>query len=186
MVMTLRHDGAAGTGFLARTDLGALIEALHDDGRTVIGPTVQDGAIVYDEIARPPTCRSAGATSRRPAATGSHRRDGERAFGYAVGPTSWKRYTFPSRVPIGRARRGRRPVDVRARRAGARRPLAFLGVRALRAGRAARSRTASCSAGPSPTPTTRPAARAALVVAVECATAGVRPASARRWAPGPR
>ena len=43
MVTTLRHDGAAGTGFLARTDLGALIEALHDEGRAVIGPTVEDG-----------------------------------------------------------------------------------------------------------------------------------------------
>ncbi|MFL5769512.1 MAG: hypothetical protein ACJ765_05485, partial [Chloroflexota bacterium] len=47
---TLRPDGASGTGFLARTDLGALIEALHDEGRAVIAPTVQDGAIVYDEI----------------------------------------------------------------------------------------------------------------------------------------
>ena len=30
----------AGQAFLARADLGSLIDALHDDGRTVIGPTV--------------------------------------------------------------------------------------------------------------------------------------------------
>ena len=35
--------------FLARSDLDALIQALRKAGRTVIGPTVRDGAIVNDE-----------------------------------------------------------------------------------------------------------------------------------------
>ena len=41
---------ATGPWFLARANLGILIDLLREDDRTVIGPTVQDGAIVYDEI----------------------------------------------------------------------------------------------------------------------------------------
>ncbi len=40
-----------GPGFLARADLQVLIDLLQADGRRVIGPTVSDGAIIYDEIA---------------------------------------------------------------------------------------------------------------------------------------
>ena len=36
-------------GFLARPELDRLVEALRGDGRRVIGPTVADGAVVYDE-----------------------------------------------------------------------------------------------------------------------------------------
>ena len=43
--------GVEGPAFLRRDDLDRLISLLHDDGRTVIAPTVADGAIVYDEIA---------------------------------------------------------------------------------------------------------------------------------------
>ena len=106
MVTTLRHDGAAGTGFLARTDLGALIEALHDEGRTVIGPTVQDGAIVYDEISsaadlpigwRDEQAPGRYRIARRATASGRSATRSVRRAGSS--------YTFPSRVPIGRARR---------------------------------------------------------------------------------
>ena len=41
---------AEAPAFLRRDDLDRLIALLRDDGRTVIGPTVADGAIVYDEI----------------------------------------------------------------------------------------------------------------------------------------
>jgi len=36
--------------FLARSDLETLIQALRKSGRRVIGPTVRESAIVYDEI----------------------------------------------------------------------------------------------------------------------------------------
>ena len=170
MVTTLRQDGAAGTGFLARTDLGALIEALHDEDRAVIAPTVQDGAIVYDEISSaadlPIGWRDEQAPGRYRITAG----DGERAFGYAVGPTSWKSYTFPSRVPIGRARRdGDRttfePVEPAAR------PLAFVGVRGCELA-ALRVQDRVLMEGPVADPDYTARRRAALVVAVECTVAG--------------
>ncbi|HEX5827880.1 MAG TPA: hypothetical protein VFY23_10190, partial [Candidatus Limnocylindrales bacterium] len=40
----------SGPWFLARANLGVLIDLLREDGRTVIGPTVVDEAIVYAEI----------------------------------------------------------------------------------------------------------------------------------------
>jgi len=87
------------TGFLARADLGTLVDALHDDGRAVIAPTVQDGAIVYDEIATAADLPIGWRDEQAPGRYRIEQGGDERAFGYTVGPTSWKRYTFPSRVP---------------------------------------------------------------------------------------
>ena len=39
--------------FLDRTDLGRLFDVLHADGHRIIGPTVHQGAIVYDEVTTP-------------------------------------------------------------------------------------------------------------------------------------
>ena len=55
--------------FLRRDDIDRLITLLREDGRTVIGPTVSDGAIVYDEIRSARDLRRAGATSRGRART---------------------------------------------------------------------------------------------------------------------
>ncbi|MBN8897729.1 MAG: hypothetical protein J0H35_06020, partial [Rhodospirillales bacterium] len=37
---------------LTRDGLDALLAALHADGFRVLGPTVQDGAIIYDDVVR--------------------------------------------------------------------------------------------------------------------------------------
>ena len=88
------------TAFLPRTDLDRLFEALRADGRTVIGPTIRDGAVTYDEI----TCPSALPVGwRADSAPGTYRledRGGDRAFDYGVGVTAWKRFTYPPRVPL--------------------------------------------------------------------------------------
>jgi len=42
--------GTSGRWFLARPNLQLLVDQLRADGRTVIAPTLADGAIVYDEI----------------------------------------------------------------------------------------------------------------------------------------
>ncbi len=96
---------AARQWFLARGDLNSLIDALKESGRRVIGPTIRDGAIVYDEIA------SAGdlpAGWRDEQSAGHYRLDrrtDERLFGYTVGPTSWKRFVFPPNLTISTAHR---------------------------------------------------------------------------------
>jgi formate hydrogenlyase subunit 6/NADH:ubiquinone oxidoreductase subunit I len=72
-----------------------LITVLRDRGYTVVGPMERDGAIVYDELATAGdlpigwTDEQDGGTYRL------RKRDDDAAFGYAVGPHSWKRFLFP-------------------------------------------------------------------------------------------
>ncbi|HSL77610.1 MAG TPA: 4Fe-4S dicluster domain-containing protein [Candidatus Limnocylindrales bacterium] len=86
--------------FLPRERLPSLLEALRRDGRTIIGPMVREGAVVYDEIRDtsdlPIGWRSDTAPGRyRLEETGS-----ARAFDYGLGVSTWKRFAHPPRVPL--------------------------------------------------------------------------------------
>ena len=75
--------------------LGSLIEALLRRGFIVVGPKVQDGAVVYDEL-RSLDDLPAGWTDEQEGGTYRLRRRQDRAvFGYAVGPHSWKKFLHP-------------------------------------------------------------------------------------------
>ena len=110
--------------------LDTLIGALRQRGYTVVGPTVRDGAIVYEELEGGDELPVAW-TDRQEAGTYRlERRDDEARFGFAVGPHSWKRFLFPPRVRLWQARRdGDRDLAVAEEPADDRR-LAFVGVRA--------------------------------------------------------
>jgi len=86
-----------------RADFDALPVVLRRSGYTVVGPTVRDGAIVYDEITAAGEL-PIGWTDEQ---DGGHyrlrRRDDEALFGYAVGPHSLKRYQLPPQVTVWRA-----------------------------------------------------------------------------------
>ena len=155
--------------FLPRAELDHLFSVLHADGRRVVGPTVVDGAIVYDELTSPgelPTGRTAdsAAGSYRLRATGR-----ERAFDYNVGVTSWKRFTHPSIVPLTRGRREGGQVVVEPAEQESPR-LAFVGVRACEL-TALAIQDRAMRAGPLGDADHAARGDAALVVAVECATA---------------
>jgi NAD(P)H-flavin reductase len=119
----------AGRWYLERSGLDALVAALRADGRTVIGPTVADGAIVYDEIrASAEMPHGVGDVQ----AAGHYRlteRDDDRVFGYVVGPTSWKRWVFPPLVELNTGKRAGHRVEFAPTRPDPTR-LAFIGVRA--------------------------------------------------------
>ena len=116
---------------IERSDFDELFGALARRGYTVVGPTVRDGAIVYDEIRRSADL-PVGWTDEQ---DGGHyrlrRRDDEALFGYAVGPHSWKQYQLPAEVKLWRARvDDRRRARRRQRAAARRRPrYAFFGAR---------------------------------------------------------
>ncbi len=121
--------GAAEARFLPRSQLQVLIDLLAEDGRRVIGPTVADGAVVYDEV-RSPDDLPVGLRDEQ--APGSYRlveTGTPRVFDVTVGMTSWKRYTFPPTVPLTRASREDGHLSLES---SAETPelLAFLGVRA--------------------------------------------------------
>ena len=110
-------------------DFQWIIGKLLRHGYRVIGPTVRDGAIVYDSIAHLDNL-PVGWTDRQDA--GQYRlepRADAALFGYAVGPHSWKRFLHP---PVERLWQARREADGFAiiEDAAAAEPLAFIGVRA--------------------------------------------------------
>jgi sulfhydrogenase subunit beta (sulfur reductase) len=119
---------AARQWFLARNDLGALIDALRESGRTVIGPTIRDGAIVYDEVTGAADLPAGWHDEQSPGRYRLDHQGDDCLFGYTVGPTSWKRFTFPPELTISTAHKtGQLAFEVPKTEAPA---LAFLGVRA--------------------------------------------------------
>lgn len=91
--------------WLQAGDLQSLLDALMTRGYDVIGPTIDQGAIVYKSI----TCADElprGWTDRQEAgAYRLTRRDDERFFGFVVGPHSWKQFLFPPSATVLRSTR---------------------------------------------------------------------------------
>ncbi len=87
-----------------RGDFDTLLNALSARGYTIVGPTVRDQTIVYDELATSAEL-PIGWTDEQ---DGGHyrlkRRDDEALFGYAVGPHSFKKYQLPAEVKLWRAK----------------------------------------------------------------------------------
>lgn len=83
--------------------LGTLFQALRDRGYTTVGPTVRDGAIVYEHIDSDDDLPS-GWTEVQDAGTYrlERRKDAAR-FGYTVGPHAWKRFLHPPVLRLWRA-----------------------------------------------------------------------------------
>ena len=89
-----------------RDSLDELFEALRRRGYTTIGPTLSQGAIVYDEISSTRDL-PAGWTDEQDGGTYRlRRRDDDALFGYAVGPRSWKHFLHPPVIGLWQARRG--------------------------------------------------------------------------------
>ena len=115
---------------LERQGLDDLFEALRRRGFTLIGPTVRQRAVVYDEI-RSSEDLPSGVTDEQDGGTYRITEGaGPALFAHNVGPNSWKSHLFPSRVRLWRARRnGDGGLEVEEEPPEAR-ALAFIGVRA--------------------------------------------------------
>jgi ferredoxin len=115
---------------LEAPQLQTLIEALVRKGYEVIGPTVRDGAIVFDHIESAAQL-PAGWTDEQEA--GRYRlkpRQDQALFGYAVGPQSWKNYLHPADVRLWSAERQGGTFRILNNETRPKRRYAFLGVRA--------------------------------------------------------
>ncbi len=159
-----------GSWFLARANLQVLIDLLREDGRTVIGPTVLDGAVTLDEIRSTDDLPVGRRDTQAPGRYRLSRDGSDRVFDFTVGPSSPKRWTFPSRVPLTVARREEGAVRFDTARSDPPR-VAFIGVRACEL--AALGIQDRVFLGGDFTDEDYRARRAAtFVVAVECAVAG--------------
>jgi ferredoxin len=109
--------------------LELLVRALADRGFRVLGPTVREGAIVYDELESAAELPIGWTDEQAPGKYRLSRRKDEARFGYAVGPHSWKQFLLPPKIRLWRARRDNGSVEM-IEETNEDGPLAFIGVRA--------------------------------------------------------
>lgn len=83
-----------------KPDLGLIIDRLWQAGYTVIGPTIAQGAIIFDEVHRLDQLPIGWTDEQEGGVYRLRRRDDQAYFGFAVGPQSWKKYLFPPRLPL--------------------------------------------------------------------------------------
>jgi len=104
--MTTARLQASETSVLEAAHLDHLFQALTKRGYAVVGPTVREGAIVYDRLASAAEL-PAGWTDEQNGGTYRLKRRGDQAlFGYAVGPHSWKKFLHPPEQKLWQAERG--------------------------------------------------------------------------------
>ncbi|HXX01450.1 MAG TPA: 4Fe-4S dicluster domain-containing protein [Candidatus Acidoferrales bacterium] len=115
---------------LASGDLAKLIEALVRKGYEVVGPTVRDGAIVYDQVESVGDLPAGWTDEQAPGHYRLKRRDDDALFGYVVGPQSWKKYLHPAEVRLWSAERQNGTFRILNNETKPKTPRAFLGVRA--------------------------------------------------------
>ena len=100
------EDVAVGTKWrLAKRSLQDVLNALKGRGYTVLGPTVRDGAIVYDEIGVLSDLPVGWSDEQEAGRYRLKRCDGETYFGFALGPDSWKKFLHPPELRLWRGER---------------------------------------------------------------------------------
>jgi ferredoxin len=159
-----------GPRWLARADLQRLIDALREDGHRVLGPTVRDGVLAFDDVRSVSDLPVGWLDEQSP---GRYRltRSGDEVFGVVHGPGSLKSFTFVPREPLLRIEMAPDTGSRGGFRAEALLPdaerLAILGVRACDlAGLAVQDRIFSRDRFPDPSYTAR--RERLFLVAVGC------------------
>lgn len=80
-----------------------LVEALRVRGYQVLGPTLENGAIVYGEITSAADLPAGWTDAQEGGTYRVLKRDDGALFGYTVGPHSWKQFLFPPVTRLWRA-----------------------------------------------------------------------------------
>ncbi|HVD87763.1 MAG TPA: hypothetical protein VNB91_02560, partial [Jatrophihabitantaceae bacterium] len=110
---------------LSRPELDTLVAALIADGYRVIGPTVQDNAIVLAELTSGAQLPAGWSVDSAPGQYRLRRRNDAAIFAHSAGPQSWKQFLHPPRQPLWTMDGN----DYRSATPGQVEPMAFLGVR---------------------------------------------------------
>jgi sulfhydrogenase subunit beta (sulfur reductase) len=126
--MPVQPPPVGGHVVIAKPALQHVFDALRDAGYTVIGPTVEDGAIVYDELSQVAQLPIGWTDEQAPGRYRLRRRGDQRYFGYVVGPQSWKRYLYPPSLRLFTTRRTGPGFEIEPNRDPVPR-CAFVGVR---------------------------------------------------------
>jgi ferredoxin len=95
-----------------RAALGRLFDVLKRRGFTLVGPTVRDQAIVYDEIDSPNDLPIGYDDEQDGGRYRLRKRNDDAFFAYVVGPHSWKKLLFPPAKRLWTATRSNGGYDV--------------------------------------------------------------------------
>jgi ferredoxin len=110
------------------SDLDRLFEVLRADGRSIVGPTVRDSAIVLAELSTPADLPAGWGVQLDGGSYRLRRRGDGLRFAHSAGPQSWKQFLHPPRDKVWSATRD--GTDLRfAEEEPAAPRLALLGVR---------------------------------------------------------
>jgi ferredoxin len=170
--MSTEGTAAPGGAVMIGSDgLDSLIAALAADGYKVIGPTVSEGAIVYDEIERAAQLPIGWTDAQEPGSYRLHRRDDDAVFGFAVGPHSWKKFLHVPTLRLWSAKRENDGSITAQDGAGPAPRMAFIGVRSCDL-HAIAIQDKVLAGGPYVDPHYAARREGAFIVAVNCITAG--------------
>lgn len=149
-----------------------LFDALSERGYRLVGPSVQDGAIVYGELDSVEDLPAGLTDEQDGGAYRLKRRDDQALFGYAVGPSSWKKFVHPPLLRLWQAKRDGNGFQVIPETEDQETPkFAFIGVRSCEL-HAIEIQDRVFLKGTYPDPTYRSRREDAFIVAVNCGQAG--------------
>ncbi|MFQ5601250.1 MAG: 4Fe-4S dicluster domain-containing protein [Candidatus Krumholzibacteriia bacterium] len=113
---------------VSRPLLDEILRALRKEEYTLLGPTLRDGVIAYDEIQGSHSLPEGWTDEQEAGRYRIWRRDDKALFGYTVGPHSWKTFLHPPRLTLWRAERRQRGFEIDNEKPESRK-LALVGVR---------------------------------------------------------
>lgn len=85
---------------IPKTALQNIMDALKERGYDLVGPTLREGAILYDHISGVEDLPIGWTDEQSPGSYRLQERSDERYFGYVVGPNSWKRFLYPPQTKL--------------------------------------------------------------------------------------
>jgi ferredoxin len=115
--------------YMPRGQLQQLLDTLHQLGYEVVGPRIDQEAIVYDRLESVQELPIGWSDQQSPGHYRLTPRQDQAMFGYVVGPHSWKKFLFPPLTDLMVSRRTEEGWSMQASEPDQRR-YALLGVRA--------------------------------------------------------
>jgi formate hydrogenlyase subunit 6/NADH:ubiquinone oxidoreductase subunit I len=115
---------------LAVDQIDKLIQSLATRGYEVLGPTIRDGAVVYDEVEGLRDLPQGQTDEQEPGRYLLKAREDRALFGYNAGPQSWKRHLHPAQVKLFEAEQKEGVFRILNNAPMPTRRSAFFGVRA--------------------------------------------------------
>jgi formate hydrogenlyase subunit 6/NADH:ubiquinone oxidoreductase subunit I len=155
--------------WIEKSELEPLISLLWAEGYTVVGPRIDQGAIVYKEVSHAAELPIGWTDQQQPGKYQLVASEHESFFEYNVGPQSWKQFFFPPQLTIETARFQDGTWRFRQPSPSARR-YALLGVRACELA-AIRVQDRVMMDGPYVDPEYVARRSSALIIAVNCTVA---------------